>query len=327
MNTITLSGIQPTGKLHIGNYLGALKNFVDLQNSGEHTNFFCVVDHHSLTTTLRPEDRHASTIDVAASYLAAGLNPKKSTLFIQSLVRAHTELAWILSTLTPLGELGRMTQFKDKSESGNNNAGLLTYPILMAADILLYDANFIPVGEDQLQHLELVRIIARKFNHQFGPTFIEPKPLMTAIPRLMSLDNPEKKMSKTSPAGCLFLDDEPDQVRKKINRAVTDSENIVRYDKEKQPGIANLLRIASAFSNKSIKEVEGLFKKSTNYGDFKKYVAEVIIDHLASFQKEKTTLLQNPKKVIKIFEKGSEAASKIADKKLAEVKKKIGLLT
>lgn len=326
MKQTTLSGVQPTGRLHIGNYLGAIKNFVDLQNSGEHHGYFAIVDHHSLTIDMSTRDRLLSTVDIAASYLAAGLDPKKSVLFIQSWVGEHTELAWILSCITPVGELGRMTQFKDKSSDGNTNAGLFTYPILMAADVLLYSPQIVPVGEDQLQHLELARTIARKFNNRFGETFIEPKPLLTSVPRLMSLSDPTKKMSKSEPSGCLFLDDEPETIRKKINRAVTDSEDKIRYDAEKKPGIANLLRIASAFSNKSIKEVEKLFKDNTNYGDFKKYVAEVIIDHLTPFQSRKAMLMKNPRKVLKIFKKGSEQAKKVAHAKLNEVKEKIGLI-
>lgn len=326
MKSITLSGIQPTGRLHIGNYLGALKNFVDLQNSDEYTGFFAIVDHHSLTIEMKPRDRAEAVIDLAASYLAAGLDPKKSTLFIQSWISAHTELAWILSGITPLGELSRMTQFKDKSESGNTNTGLFTYPILMAADILLYDATIVPVGEDQLQHLELTRVLARKFNTQFGKTFVEPKPLLTSVPRLMSLTDPTKKMSKSDPSGCVFLDDTPEEIRKKISKSVTDSENKIHYDAEKKPGISNLLRIASAFSNKSTKEVEDLFKDTENYGDFKKYVAEVIIDNLSLFQERKMALLKNPKKVLKIFKKGSDKARKSANIKLDEVKEKIGLL-
>ncbi|OGZ02674.1 MAG: tryptophan--tRNA ligase, partial [Candidatus Liptonbacteria bacterium RIFCSPLOWO2_12_FULL_60_15] len=208
---VLISGIQPTGSLHIGNYLGALKNFVELQGSGAYECYFFIADYHSLTEPFTKEEKERRVLGLAATFLAAGLDPKRSTLFIQSHVPASTELAWILSALTPFGELRRMTQFKEKGgEKDSANVGLFTYPVLMAADILLYDAKTVPVGEDQLQHLELARTLARKFNAKFGKVFIEPKALMTDVPRLMSLKDPQKKMSKSDPAGCLFLDDAPE---------------------------------------------------------------------------------------------------------------------
>ncbi|KKU15703.1 MAG: Tryptophan-tRNA ligase [Candidatus Jorgensenbacteria bacterium GW2011_GWA2_45_9] len=258
-----IAGIQPTGKLHIGNYLGALKNFVELQNSEKYDCLFFVADLHSLTDPLgwnKPKEKQKQIEDVVLSYLAAGLDPKKSVLFLQSDVPTHSELAWVLNTITPMGELFRMTQFKEKTETHAENTGLFTYPTLMAADILLYDAGFVPVGDDQLQHLELTRTLARKFNTRFGKTFTEPKPLLTEVPRLMSLDMPDKKMSKSRAEGCLFLDDSPNEIRNKIKRAVTDSENSVVYAPEKRPAISNLLLIFSALGGVKIKELESRYK-------------------------------------------------------------------
>lgn len=322
---VIVSGIQPTGALHIGNYLGALKNFVELQNSGEYAPFFFIADLHSLTIDYTPEEKTAQILDVAASYLAAGLNPKKSTLFIQSHVPAHANLGWILSTITPMGELERMTQFKDKAERGNVNAGLFTYPTLMAADILIYDAAAVPVGDDQDQHLELTRTIARRFNSRFGQTFIEPKAKHTAIPRLMSLDNPLKKMSKSLPAGCLFMDDAPEVIEKKIMTAVTDSGKEITYDTELKPGISNLLLIQSALTGIQVNDLVGEYGGS-NYGEFKKAVAKAVVEHFTPFREAKIKLLKNPKKVMDIFEAGAKKAEKVAEKKLDEVKNKIGLI-
>lgn len=319
-----LSGIQPTGPLHIGNYLGALKNFVDLQNSGEYRAFFFIADLHSLTEAFDPKNKPTQVLDIAASYLAAGLDPKLSLLFIQSQLPSHSELAWILSTITPMGELNRMTQYKDKADRTDNTAGLFTYPTLMAADIILYDANLVPTGDDQDQHLELTRTLARKFNSKFGQTFIEPKNLHTELPRVMSLANPEKKMSKSEPAGCVFIDDSQEVMTKKIMSAVTDSgaEVVLRDDK---PGISNLLRIASALTEKPVAELEAMFK-SKNYGEFKKYVAQVTNDYFAPIRERKAKLLKTPAKVLKIFADGSTKANKIASAKMADVKAKIGLI-
>jgi tryptophanyl-tRNA synthetase len=255
---ILISGIQPTGKLHLGNYLGALKNFVELQNSNKYHCHFFIADLHSLTEDFNPKEKSKQILELAADFLAAGLNPKKSTIFIQSQIPAHSELAWVLNTITPFGELGRMTQFKEKSEEQktNVNVGLFTYPILMAADVLLYDAEFVPVGHDQLQHLEFTRTIARKFNNKFGKTFIEPKALLTKTPRIMSLDNPDKKMSKSQPNGCLFLNDSPKTIQEKLARAVTDSGKEIKYDPKEKPAISNLLMIYSALSEEPVKSLE-----------------------------------------------------------------------
>jgi tryptophanyl-tRNA synthetase len=263
---IILSGIQPSGHLHIGNYLGALKNFVDLQNSGQYDCFFMIADLHSLTETYVVADKKTQLLDLASTYLASGLDPKKSVQFFQSHISAHTELAWILNTITPMGELERMTQYKDKSGRMETNAGLFTYPALMASDILLYSTTLVPVGDDQDQHLELTRTLARKFNGKFGQTFPEPKALHTETPRIMSLDNPEKKMSKSQPSGCLFLDDEPEVIRKKVMSAVTDSGSEVKLDETNKPGVSNLLRIMKAVTGKSIEQLEAELSQLQSVG-------------------------------------------------------------
>jgi tryptophanyl-tRNA synthetase len=320
-----LSGIQPSGRLHIGNYLGALKNFVELQNSGEHHCLFLIVDLHSLTEKFEQKEKSAQIIDLAASYLASGLDPKLSTLFIQSHVPAHSELTWILNTITPMGELERMTQYKDKSSRMETNAGLFDYPVLMVSDIILYDATVVPTGDDQDQHLELARTLARKFNNRFGQTFIEPKNLHTVLPRVMSLSNPLKKMSKSEPSGCVFIDDEPEEIKRKIMASVTDSGKEVKFDSVNKPGISNLLEITSALSEKPIQELEAIFA-GKNYGEFKTYVAQVVTDYFAPIRARKIKLMKTPSKVLKIFADGSAKANKIASKKMADVRAKIGLI-
>lgn len=320
-----ISGIQPTGPLHLGNYLGALKNFVDLQNSGKYSCLFFIADLHSLTEPHNIQHLTSNTQHLMASYLAAGLNPRKSTLFLQSSVPAHSELAWIFETLTPLGELYRMTQFKDKSAGAKSvNSGLLMYPTLMAADILLYGAGFVPVGEDQKQHLELTRAIARKFNSRFGKTFTEPKALQTNVPRLMSLDDPSKKMSKSRPAGCLFIDDSPAVIKSKMMAAVTDSGRDVRFDMKRKPGISNLLLIASALSGKSVSALEKKFS-AAGYAKFKSAVAEIVAKHFALFRAKKARLLKNPASLRKIFAAGAKKANALAARKITEVKTRVGL--
>jgi tryptophanyl-tRNA synthetase len=323
---VLISGIQPTGELHIGNYLGALKNFIELQNSGKYRCYFFIADLHSLSEDFDPNEKSAQILETAAEYLAGGLDSKKSTIFLQSKIPVHTELAWILNNITPMGEMERMTQFKDKSASQkqNVNLGLFTYPVLMAADILLYDAKFVPVGEDQLQHLELARTLARKFNNRFGKTFVEPQPLMTSTPRVMSLKNPGKKMSKSDPGGCLFVDESPESIRKKISGAVTDSGSEIKYDQKKKAGISNLLEIYSALSEETIRVLEKKFA-GRNYSYFKARLAELISDYFADFRKKKKALLAKPSALVNILETGSENAAKIANKKISEVKRKIGL--
>ncbi|PJE69084.1 tryptophan--tRNA ligase, partial [Candidatus Shapirobacteria bacterium CG10_big_fil_rev_8_21_14_0_10_38_14] len=250
------SGIRPTGELHIGNYLGAIRQWLLLQEKADCV--FCIVDLHAITTPYQSKELKKNIFEMAAAYLASGLNPEKCIFFVQSQVEAHAELAWLLSTITPIGELQRMTQYKEKIKKypKDVNAGLLNYPILMAADILLYQTDLVPVGKDQQQHVELVRTIARKFNQKFGQTFKEPKVLLPKTgAKIMSLQNPKKKMSKTDdPRGCLELFEEPEEIKKKIMAAVTDPGKVIKYDPIKKPGISNLLTIYSLFSGKTTKE-------------------------------------------------------------------------
>jgi tryptophanyl-tRNA synthetase len=326
MRQVLVSGIQPSGRLHIGNYLGALKNFVDLQNSEKYECYFFIADLHSITEPFEPKEKHAQIFETAAEYLAGGINPKKSVLFQQSQIPAHTELGWILNTVTPMGELERMTQFKDKSarQKENVNVGLFSYPVLMAADILLYGATVVPVGDDQLQHLELARTLARKFNSRFGHAFMEPKGLLTKASRVMSLKDPSKKMSKSQPEGCLFLDDSPEALAEKIARAVTDSGSEIVYNPEKKPGLANLIDIYAALTYMEPQTVAKEFA-GENYAALKMRLAEVVVGHFAEFREKKKQLLTKPKVLAKILTKGSARAEKIANKKIAEVKEKIGL--
>lgn len=353
MKPILISGIQPTGKLHLGNYLGALKNFVELQNSGKYNCYFFIADLHSLTDDFDPKEKPKQILDFTADFLAAGLDPKKSVIFLQSQISAHSELAWILNTITPFGELRRMTQFKDKAKElpksvskfgtfykdvndPNNiifdedpqeivNVGLFDYPVLMTADILLYDAQFIPVGEDQLQHLEFTRTIARKFNNKFGKTFIEPKAILTEASRIMSLDDPAKKMSKSRPAGCLFLDDSPKNIQEKLARAVTDSGREIKYDIKNKPAISNLLTIYSALTEKPIKILEEKYI-GKGYAEFKKDLAGVIINSFKPFQMKKREIKAQSSKLKAVLNAGSKKAQKQAQSKLQEIKKKVGLV-
>ncbi len=323
---VIVSGVQPTGKLHLGNYLGALKNFVELQNSNKYACHFFIADLHSITIDFDAKEKQKQIMEVALDYLAAGVDPDKSVIFQQSAISAHSELAWLLNTITPFGELRRMTQFKDKSEDmpENTNVGLFSYPVLMAADILLYDAKAVPVGEDQLQHLELTRTLARKFNKKHGKIFYEPKPLMTSIPRLMSLDDPEKKMSKSRPAGCIFIDDEPSVIRKKVMSAVTDSESTIAYDAKKRPAVANLLELYSAMNGDKISDIVKEYK-GKGYADFKHGLAEVIIAELAPFQAKKKELMKDLPGVEAVLRRGAAAARERAEAKLHIAKQKMGL--
>ncbi|MDE2001863.1 MAG: tryptophan--tRNA ligase [Patescibacteria group bacterium] len=320
---ILISGIQPTGRLHLGNYLGALRNFVELQNSGKYQCLFFVADLHSLTAAdFDAAKKQEEILGVARAYLAAGVDPKKSSVFVQSHIAESSELAWVFNTLAPVGELERMTQYKDKSAGRESvNVGLLTYPLLMAADILLYDAAVVPVGEDQLQHLELTRTLARKFNNRFGDTFVEPQPLMTKTPRVMSLTDPSKKMSKSLPEGCLFLDDSPADVKKKIMRAVTDSDSKVTFDPVQKAGVSNLLLIYEALSGKSVASLEKKYA-GKGYGQFKADLADLAVVALAPFRelKPKTSNLKAA------LAAGDRKAKKLASAKMKDAKKKLGLL-
>lgn len=326
MKPILVSGMQPTGRLHIGNYLGALRNFVDLQNSGNYQCYFFLADLHALTEGPEPRVLAENILNLTADYLAAGLDPKKSLIYQQSQIPAHTALAWVLDTVTPMGELERMTQYKDKAarQAANVNAGLFGYPVLMAADIILYDAKFVPVGDDQLQHLELTRTVARRFNARFGgETFIEPKGVLTQTPRVMSLKDPLKKMSKSDPDSCLFIDDSPEDIKRKLARAVTDSDATILYDPEKKPGLSNLLEIYGAFAGKDPHAVAIDFE-GKQYSDLKSELAELIAVHFAEFRRKKSQLLAKPTAMRKILAAGSKRAAKVAEKKMAEVKKKVG---
>jgi len=321
------SGMRPTGQLHIGNYFGAAKNWLELQK--KHNCIFAVVDYHGITTPFDPKKIQKDIMDVVLDYLAAGINPKKSILMIQSHIPEHTELAWILGTLTPLGELERMTQFKEKAQQHqkNVNAGLFVYPILMAADILLYKTNLVPVGHDQLQHVELARTLARKFNNKFNEVFPIPRAQLPKIgARIMSLNDPAEKMSKSlGPQSYIALSDSLDVIRKKIKTAVTDSGKEIKYDEKKKPAISNLLTIYRLFSNKSIVDLEKKYKNK-GYAEFKKDLAEVIIKGLKPFQEKRKKLEKNPQLIKKILAEGEKKAEKIAKETIKEVKKKMGLI-
>lgn len=321
----TLSGIQPSGRLHIGNYLGALKNFVALQN--RYDGYFMIADLHSLTENYDLKEKTEFIYDLTAWYLAAGLDPQKSTIFLQSLVSEHSELAWILSCVTPLGELERMTQYKDKAsrQKANINAGLLNYPILMAADILLYKTTTVPVGDDQTQHLEFARIIARKFNNRFGQTFPDPKPLLTPVARLMSLTDPTRKMSKSEPAGCLFLDDSPEVICEKIKKAVTATSPT---QGEMSTGVKNLFLMLREFADqKTIKHFEAAEANGKiRYSELKDALAENIAKTLAPLQKKYHALKKDHTKLLAVLKSGSKKAQKTAATTLKEVKQKTGLL-
>ncbi|MFH1575858.1 MAG: tryptophan--tRNA ligase [Candidatus Nealsonbacteria bacterium] len=320
-----LSGIQPTGSMHIGSYIGAVSQWKKLQETGECLYF--VADLHSLTVPQDPKEFHARVMQTAIEFIACGLDPERCVIFIQSEVKEHTELHWILSTLTPLGELERMTQYKEKSKQFKNNvnAGLLNYPILQAADILLYQTDSVPVGEDQKQHLELTKTLARKFNQKYGETFKVPEALILETgARIMDLNDPKKKMSKSQPETCLFIFDEPEAIKKKIMSAVTDTGKSIKYDPEKKPGISNLLTIYSLMSQKSIKELEKKFKNK-GYGDFKKSLAELLIAKLEPFLRKKKELLSREIYVKEILAQGRKRAQTLASATMQDVRKKVGL--
>jgi tryptophanyl-tRNA synthetase len=324
MNKI-FSGIQPSGNLHLGNYLGAIKNWVSLQEKYE--SIFCVVDLHAITVPQDSKELRQKTIEVAKTYLAAGIDPEKSTIFVQSHIPEHTELAWILNTITKIAELERMTQFKDKSKQNNQNinAGLINYPVLMAADILLYDTNVVPVGEDQLQHVELTRTLARRFNDKFSETFVVPEPhVVKEGMRIMGLDNPLAKMSKSAQSefNYIALTDSASKIREKIKKAVTDSDKEIAYSDEK-PAIKNLINIYSLLDNIKPKEVEGIYRDKS-YSEFKKDLAEVVVSSLESFREKFESI--DDKEVIAILGRGAEKAKELAEKKMELVREKIGLL-
>lgn len=322
------SGMQPTGSLTLGNYLGALKNWVALQN--KYDCYYCVVDMHAITMPKEPQDLRKNTYEVLANYIAAGLDTDRVTLFIQSHVSAHSELSWILNCFSYYGELSRMTQFKDKSKKQDSNAitaGLFTYPVLMAADILLYQADLVPVGEDQRQHLEITRDIAQRFNNRFGETFTVPEPyISTDVAKIMSLQEPESKMSKSdsNDNAYVLLTDKADVIRKKFKRSVTDSIGVVNYTDE-QPGIKNLINIYSKLTN--IKpETAALNYEGRGYALLKEDVAELVVEELKPIQERIDYLLKNKDYLEEIYKKGARKAEAAASKTLRRVQKKVGFL-
>ncbi len=320
-----LSGIQPTGQLHIGNYLGALKQWVALQQDYEC--YYCVVDLHALTVRQDPKTFAQKTLNTAMDLLALGVDPKRSPLFVQSQIPEHVELAWILDTLAPIGELERMTQFKEKSteHAANITMGLLNYPVLQAADILLYKPAFVPVGEDQVQHVELTRVLARKFNKQFGETFPEPKPKLTKAARIMSLTEPAKKMSKShGEKSYIALTDEPNVIRQKLNKAVTATSG----GKDMDPGVENLFTIMREVSSAEIVErfTEQQKDGSIRYAELKQRLAEDLVEHLAEFRSRRKELVKKGSYIKEVLEAGRKKAAKVAGQTMEEVRKRVGLL-
>ncbi|MED4016883.1 tryptophan--tRNA ligase [Sutcliffiella cohnii] len=324
MKTI-FSGIQPSGNVTLGNYIGAMKQFVELQD--DYNCYFCIVDQHAITVHQDPQQLRKSIKSLAALYLAIGLDPERATLFIQSEVPAHAQLGWIMQCVAYIGELERMTQFKDKSQGKEAvSAGLLTYPPLMAADILLYNTDVVPVGEDQKQHLEITRDLAERFNKKYREVFTIPEVKIPKVgARIMSLQEPTKKMSKSDPNQKSFITllDEPKQIIKKIKSAVTDSEGIVKYDKENKPGVSNLLSIYSILANVTIEELEQKYE-GKGYGDFKQDLANVVVDALAPIQERYNELI-NSDELDQILDAGAEKANKVAFKMIKKVEKAMGL--
>ena len=320
------SGIQPSGELTLGSYMGAIANWVDMQET--HDCIFCIVDEHAITVRQEPAALRRRALEQLAQYLACGLDPEKCILFIQSHVPQHAELAWILGCYTQFGELSRMTQFKQKSQQHADNitAGLFTYPVLMAADILLYQADAVPVGADQKQHVELCRDIAQRFNGVYGDVFTLPEPFIPKLgARIMSLGNPLNKMSKSDPEGCVYLLDRPEDIRRKFKRAVTDSETSVRFDPEAKPGVSNLLSIYCAATGKTIAEAEAEFS-GKGYGVLKPAVADAVIALTAPVREESQRLLADRAYLEGVYREGARRASYLAAKTLSKVQKKLGFL-
>ena len=320
------SGIQPSGELTLGSYMGAIKNWVALQD--EYDCVYCIVDLHAITVRQNPADLRRRAMEQLAQYIACGLDPEKSILFIQSHVPQHAELSWILGCYTQFGELSRMTQFKQKSQQHADNitAGLFTYPVLMAADILLYQADLVPVGEDQKQHVELCRDIAQRFNGVYSETFVLPEPFIPKMgARIMSLGNPMNKMSKSDPEGCVYLLDRPEDIRRKFKRAVTDSETSVRFDKEAKPGISNLLTIYCASTGKTVEEAEAEFA-GQGYGAFKTAVGDAVIELMRPVREETERLLADKAYLESVYREGARRAQYLAGKTLAKVHRKVGFI-
>ena len=320
------SGIQPSGELTLGSYMGALKNWVSLQD--EYDCLYCIVDMHAITVRQVPADLRRRSVAQLAQYIACGLDPEKNIMFIQSHVPQHAELSWVLGCYTQFGELSRMTQFKDKAKKHADNitAGLFTYPVLMAADILLYQSDLVPVGDDQRQHVELCRNIAQRFNNWFPDTFTLPEAFVPKMgARIMSLGQPENKMSKSEPEGCVFLMDKPEDIMRKFKRAVTDCETAVRYDQQNKPGISNLLTIYCAATGKTLAEAEAEFADQ-GYGVFKPAVGEAVVELLRPIQEEANRLMADKAYLESVYQKGAERASALANRTLRKVYKKVGFV-
>ena len=319
------SGVQPTGNIHLGNYLGALKQFVELQE--DHECIYCIVDMHAITVPQEPKVLKEHILDVAALYLAVGLDPEKSIVFVQSDVPGHAELSWILTCSSYTGELSRMTQFKDKSKNKESApSGLFMYPVLMAADILLYDTDVVPVGNDQKQHIELCRDLAGRVNGKYPGTFVMPDGrFLKEGARIMALDDPPKKMSKSAENihSRISLLDEPSKIKKSIMKATTDSEGVIRFDIENKPGISNLLNIYSSLSGISVSDLERQYE-GKGYGDFKKDLVEVTVDALAPIR-QRYDEIRNSQQLISILKDGAEKADAIAQKTMRRVKENFGL--
>ena len=325
---IMLSGIQPSGELHLGNYLGAIRNWG--ARAEEFDCYYFMADMHTITVRQTPADLRRRTLTQLAQYIACGLDPEKNTLFVQSHVHQHAELGWVLNCYTMFGELSRMTQFKDKSakNADNINGGLFTYPALMAADILLYQPDFVPVGEDQKQHVELTRNVAQRFNHIYGDVFKIPEPYIPKTgARIMSLNAPESKMSKSMPEGCVFLMEKPEDIMRKFKRAITDSDNerCVRYAPQEKPGVANLMSVYSACTGKTFEEIEAEFE-GKGYGVFKPAVGEAVVETLRPIREESERLLADKAYLEEVYRAGAEKASYVAEKTLRKVYKKVGFL-
>ena len=325
---VMLSGIQPSGDLHLGNYLGAIKNWA--ARAEEFDCYYFMADMHTITVRQNPADLRRRTLEQLAQYIACGLDPEKNTLFIQSHVPQHAELGWVLNCYTMFGELSRMTQFKDKSakHKDNINGGLFTYPSLMAADILLYQPDFVPVGEDQKQHVELTRNIVQRFNGIYGEVFKMPEPYIPKTgARVMGLTAPESKMSKSIPEGCVFLMEKPGDILRKFKRAVTDSdtENPVRYDPANKPGVSNLMNIYAAITGKTFEEIEAEFA-GQGYGKFKPAVGEAVVETLRPIQEEASRILADKSYLESVYRAGAEKAGYVANKTLRKVYKKVGFV-
>ena len=320
------SGIQPSGELTLGSYMGAIKNWVALQD--EYDCLYCIVDMHAITVRQVPADLRRRSVAQLAQYIACGLDPEKNIMFIQSHIPQHAELSWVLGCYTQFGELSRMTQFKDKAKKHADNitAGLFTYPVLMASDILLYQSDLVPVGDDQRQHVELCRDIATRFNNWFPDTFTIPEAFVPKMgARVMSLGQPENKMSKSEPDGCVFLMDKPEDIMRKFKRAVTDCETAVRYDPENKPGISNLLTIYCAATGKTMAEAEADFE-GQGYGIFKPAVGEAVVELLRPIQAEATRLMADKAYLESVYTQGAQRAQALANRTLRKVYKKVGFV-